>query len=182
MKKQVWNQKIIAIIIGASGTLLAALVIYLLGYLVPVLGWLSAGIISFWKYFKSPLVIPMWLFWLLILGSIATIFRILKSFLTTGYSAKYRRDEFFELVWRWSYPLRPAGDRIWCFCPKCETRLIYRARMLDGVNLINFFCETCNKEYPQRFSGEIDEVLSKVIRQIDRKIRTGDWKSVKQSA
>jgi hypothetical protein len=50
----------------------------------------------------------------------------------------------------------------------------------EDVVSIRILCETCKQEYA-KFDGNVKDLLNRVIRQIDRKVRTGDWKSVKES-
>jgi hypothetical protein len=116
MRRSIWIQ----IIIGASGTVLAALIIYLSGYFTSIFGLLFNAITSFLKYLKSSFKIPTWLLWLLIMGCIPTVFRIVKILLPINYQSTYREDKFFGVIWRWSYPLSPSTDRLRCFCPRCD--------------------------------------------------------------
>jgi hypothetical protein len=75
------------------------------------------------------------------------------------------------MVWRWRYSEVGSGlDSLWCFCPNDETQLVY----VEDYDRVWFECETCRKRFGP-LSGDKDHVLSMVKRQIDRKIRTGEW-------
>ena len=176
MEKSIRTQIKIGLVVTVLGGLILALILYLLGYISPFFKRGSDMIFSLWGYFKSPSKVPMWLFWLLVVGCVPAILKIVKLLLPVDYQSAYREEEFFGVIWRWSYPLHLTADRVWCYCPQCDTRLIYNPYILADVISITLFCETCNKQY-QTFNGDVADLLSKVIRQIDRNIRTGIWRS-----
>ncbi len=89
----------------------------------------------------------------------------------------YRMDEFLGIRWRWRY----RGDMptaIDAFCPADDTQLIYHYSQSD--NEVLFRCETCNREYGS-FAGDAGYVRGIVRRQIERKLRTGEWQEADAS-
>lgn len=92
--------------------------------------------------------------------------------------ADYTEDRFFGVVWRWRYAQGgPSGA--WAFCPKCDTILVYSYRHDYGDFKTTLHCETCEVDLATE-SGNKDDLVGKVHRQIDRKLRTGEWKSYAQ--
>ncbi len=89
----------------------------------------------------------------------------------------YKEDRFYGMLWRWSYWGREVID-LWCFCPVCDTVLVYGEDRHVGTT--TFSCETCNRLTGQE-AGDKDYVFAKVKRQIDRKIRTGEWSKALES-
>ena len=86
----------------------------------------------------------------------------------------YREDRFFGTVWRWHYA-HGGPDGIWAFCPSCDTVLVYSYQRDFGDLKTTLHCETCNRAILTE-PGDRDNLVGKVHRQIDRKIRSGEWK------
>ena len=63
-----------------------------------------------------------------------------------------------------------------CFCPQDDTQLIFK---LPGVvdTLATIECESCGKIYGH-YDGSQQNLISAIKRQIDRKIRSGEWREV----
>lgn len=85
----------------------------------------------------------------------------------------YTSDRFFGMVWRWSFSSSGHVGEPWCFCPLDDTVLV---GVLDHYpDRVRFRCDTCRGEFGP-VDGDRDEAIRKVMRQIDRKLRTGEWK------
>jgi len=75
------------------------------------------------------------------------------------------------MVWRWCYS--ETGHRVeslWCFCPHDDTTLVHR----EEYDRVSFECETCHRRFGP-LPGDRIQAISMIIRQIDRKLRTGEW-------
>ncbi len=106
------------------------------------------------------------------------IVKIVAAFLSSApppefYS--YTEDRLFNAVWRWEY----GSSGIWnlaCFCQSCESRLVYsEARVGYGRNVTKLICEHCTREVSET-EGDYDYLEARVKREIDRRIRTGEYK------
>ena len=83
----------------------------------------------------------------------------------------YRSDRFLGMTWRWRYR-RGRPVNIWCYCPDDDSELVYSYSQLERQ--VTFECETCGRRFGQ-FSGDHNYVRGLVRRQIQRKLRTGEW-------
>jgi hypothetical protein len=83
----------------------------------------------------------------------------------------YTSDTFFGIKWYWHYDNKEKIEGLYSLCPHCNHQ-IYPAPdlSLDGDE-IDFHCENCNSSLGSRQ----DEEPQKVIRHIQRKIRTGEY-------
>ena len=88
--------------------------------------------------------------------------------------SSYSKDYFLNAKWTWHYNRGvPAG--IWAYCPRCDTQLVYSEYYDSGSNRIRLECEHCNSTLVSEV-GSRDYLVAKIARQIDRNIRTGEWK------
>jgi hypothetical protein len=168
-----------------SGLILAAIL-----YFVPTFThWASLLIARVWNliaatwhYLLASVAVPRCILGLLILMSLVTVVRVIRPLFKSQGVAEptwlsYSQDNFFGMVWRWDSTSRNPLDTLRPFCPSCDTRLVYSmdVRSHDFTTLTGFICETCQKEIA-KLEGDRDYVLAKVGRQIERKIRNGEWK------
>lgn len=99
------------------------------------------------------------------------------SFYKKSYK-RYSRDIFFGAIWTWDY-FCGFPINIWCECPNCSTTLVYSedyVREYDCYRTV-VSCENCGfRIQPQ--DGEKDYLVSKVGRQIERKLKTQEYLKV----
>jgi len=96
--------------------------------------------------------------------------------------AGYRSDHIFGVKWSWRYDTSGISH-ITGFCPRCDMRLVYSEERLDGqppdmfepADCTVFVCEKCGAR-SERVPGYFSHVLGRVEREIDRRIRTEEWK------
>ena len=169
------------ILYGTVASVLATVICALLAFLVPGLyRWaLDAGSAA-WKFLTAAGGTPRWV--LIVLAAVAapTVYRALRLLLpakSAGPTVRparftdYTEDTFFGVVWRWAYQqgklLPPAG-----FCPTCDTQLVY-SEPYRGIS-VSLVCEHCHKTV---YDGEggLEDALNRVARQIERKLRSGEW-------
>ena len=142
--------------------------------------WFTHLLGSMWAHLTSAASVPTW--WLYVLYAISAAvvltvgLRVRKAVMNTESTVTdYTEDRFFGAVWRWRYAHGgPTGT--WAFCPRCDTVLVYSYRRDYGAVKTTLHCETCDLDIAAE-PGDRDDLLGKVHRQIDRKIRTGEWKN-----
>jgi hypothetical protein len=96
----------------------------------------------------------------------------------------YLEDSFDGLVWRWQFGSRGTILNTWCYCPSCDTVLVYREDFETSYgfgggmkNVTHFTCERCNSK-KATLEGHRNSIIPRIERQIDRKIRVGEWREV----
>lgn len=150
--------------------------------LIPnVFRWVADISSRFWNHLIRTSELPHWGLYLLALMSLQTlIYWIIVALKSKGPNvADYNQDTFLGLKWRWSYVSGcPTGA--WAFCPHCDTVLVYSENSsFDPVHRTTLTCETCNRIMLEH-EGNKDYLVEKVHRQIDRKMRNGEWLGVIQ--
>lgn len=139
-----------------------------------VVGVIVALILLFLKWlgvaFFSKILIPVWLLLFLLFFSLMFLITILIRLRQPKYFS-YTEDNFDGLKWRWNY------NAITChiidpksYCPSDDTLLVAVAMDIHSYN-IRFHCETCNNNYGP-FTGNLQDNKNRIIRQIDKNIRT----------
>ena len=157
-----------------------AIVAYIWAFAPGVWKWFTDLLASIWTHLTTPASVPTW--WLYALYAISAItvltlaLRIRSAIKATGpIVTEYREDRFFGAIWRWKY-FQGGPTGIWAFCPACDTVLVYSYQRDFGDLKTALHCETCNRTILTE-SGDKDDLQGKVHRQIDRKIRNGEWKN-----
>lgn len=86
----------------------------------------------------------------------------------------YKKDEFLGVLWQWSYNRKMPTDP-WCYCPECNNELVYTYTGSRSDQETELFCESCDITR-LRHDGDKNYLINRVIRLIERKIRTEEWK------
>ena len=167
-----------SIISRAVAAILAAAGLWGLSKIPGLLHWLGKIGIAFWTHLKGTSGLPNWGLYLLILMAIHTLVTLAKRLKKPKGPkvTEYNQDIFLGLLWRWSY-IGNHPINAWALCPHCKTILVYtehRDYPFSPVEKTVLTCETCNREMLTH-PGDKDYLVGKIHRQIDRKIRTGEW-------
>ncbi|MGB5148320.1 MAG: hypothetical protein WBN86_14470 [Porticoccaceae bacterium] len=161
--------------------LIVAAIIGAISFIPGVLKWVTETASAIWSHLLGTTGLPNWSLYLLAILSINTLaYWISLAIKPKGPDvSSYNHDTFLGLKWRWSYISgHPAGA--WAFCPHCDTVLVYYTNSrYDPDYKTVLTCETCNRELLSH-EGDKDYLVQKIHRQIDRKIRTGEWLNVVQ--
>jgi len=92
----------------------------------------------------------------------------------------YTEDKFSGIVWRWGYE-EGTPDHLACFCPNCDMQIYYNiihGNMMHGEpNATSYECDHC-KEFKRIIDIEPSDIKGSIIRQIERKLRTKEWREV----
>jgi len=92
----------------------------------------------------------------------------------------YTNDRFLGLTWRWRYRRFGRPDVPWAYCSVCDTALIYNSEGDGGRMRTVLTCETCDRTVLQH-EGDAQYLAAKILRQIERRIRTGEWQTAVRS-
>ena len=155
--------------------LLAALAgaVYYLGLPEPLASALTQAI----EHFLAVTAVPNWVLYLLVLAALPSAALLAKSALRPRPEVlEYTTDRFLGLTWRWRYRRFGRPDAPWAHCPVCDTALIYNSQS-DGSRMRTVLtCESCDRTVLQH-EGDAQYLAAKILRQIERKIRTGEWQA-----
>jgi hypothetical protein len=172
---------------GAIASVIAGIVLLavpvLRGYVVSFLSWLWSGVVWCWESLIASYSLPGWA-WLVI--SIFTLIGLVNIYLSIkGESEQpefktYIEDFIHGAKWRWSW----AGNQIanvWCYCPRCDATLVYDdsscRNYLSDIKKTDFICENCGHSVVASIpGGNKDYATGAIMREIDRRIRTGEYK------
>lgn len=166
-----------SLITGVVVAALAAAGAYGLFFVPGALPWLK----SLYLYIRDNLLatstIPNWVLYLLLLSvlyvAVSRMVLLIKP--RQAKFTSYKKDNFLGIIWRWSYQRKLPVDP-WCFCPECNTELVYTYTGSRSNQETELFCETCNITR-LRHDGDKTYLINRVLRLIERKIRTEEWKT-----
>ena len=160
---------LLAVVIAAGG-------LWAIFYVPGLLPWLNNSYQIALDHLVEIHTIPNWAFYLLLLCVlyVAVSLCVLMVKPRQPKVTSYRQDNFLDIIWRWSYQRKMPVDP-WCFCPDCNTELIYNYTGSRENQETELFCETCNIA-KLRHDGDTTYLINRVLRLIERKIRTGEWK------
>ena len=111
---------------------------------------------------------------------------IIKFFIDFKISSKpehltYIEDSVYGAKWRWKWTKDEISD-IQCYCPKCDAILVYDDRSshtkYTDVPKTDFICQNCDSQIITSIhGGNKNYALSAVKREIERRIRTNEYKN-----
>jgi len=164
------------ILVTVGGGVLLVAALFVLSRIPAAWHYMASIFSQVGAHLVSYLSIPFWLFYILLLMGVPFLVRcLLRLRRHTGPQVgDYTSDRFLEVDWTWHYVRGNAPEGIWCFCPDDNTRLVYAAKYYP--HFITLKCETCERTWGP-FPGKIGDLQNKIERQIERKIRTGEWKT-----
>lgn len=172
----------IGTIASTLGTILAAVAMKGVKF---VLGLAKSLVALAWQSLASKYSVPVWLLLIGVLWILFTLYAVVRRILIEARQPQpdthYFQDTFLGLTWRWTYSNQTINPPF-CFCPSCDTLLIwditiseqYIAHFEGKSAVTSIKCEHCHREL---YHGDGDQrtIQAQVVRQIDRKIRTGEW-------
>ena len=177
---KIWHDPVISgVIAGAFLIVLVPAVTYLTG-LWPMIGRLASNAII---WFAEQTAVSNWLLSILTLSLgmiIIFIIIILGLFLTNDKASvsresykSYTSDEFYGLKWRWKYDRFDEIYGLCIFCKTCDYQIFavddtYRGRA-------TFNCEDCGEKTYCKEGVYMDELENRVIRSIQKKLRSDSW-------
>lgn len=162
----------------------SAAILYVAKFIPGLYRWVFDFFAGIVRLLGESMSAPRWVLLLLCLFCLPTLIFLLQPLLRRGPRqpsiTDYQTDRFFDVVWRWHYSYYGQPQNLWCFCPVCDTQLVYTEdRCPDRVR---FTCEHCHRPIHET-NGDKEYALAQVYRQIDRKLRSGEWKNaITQSA
>jgi RNase P subunit RPR2 len=93
----------------------------------------------------------------------------------------YVEDFIYGTKWRWKWEKEEVTN-IQCYCPKCDAILVYDDRSshtkYTDVSKTDFICQNCDSQIVTSIhGGNKNYALSAVKREIERRIRTNEYKT-----
>lgn len=170
------------VVAGALTAIVVAIGGAIWAWVPSVWQWLATAWASVTTHLSRTASVPTWLLyllyatagtWVFVIGVIA--YSVLARKERPATYLDYREDRFFGAIWRWVY-VGGRPDKTWAFCPSCDTVLVYSERMNYGDWETTLHCETCAHTVLSQPCDRHD-LVAKVERQIDRKVRSGEWKA-----
>jgi hypothetical protein len=138
---------------------------------------IAGGVGSAFAWLGDPVSVPRWLYGLL-LGVAGGVAAVLVAAVIVGTRrpehAAYVEDVFFGFVWRWKWNVRGQVEDLQWYCANCDRIGVYDYDRFEQV--ATFFCSQCRQ--PVRRPGTRNEMLNAVLREINLKVRNGQWKDV----
>ena len=178
------NDKNLSLASQVIAGLVVAVIIGAVSFVPGAFKWALEVVSIFWNHLFGVSALRNWSLYVLALMSLNTIiYWAVLVFKTKGPNiAAYKQDSFLGLKWRWSY-VSGSPVNAWAFCPHCDTMLVYSVNgsFYDADRTTVLSCETCGQEMLHH-KGDKEYLVEKIHRQIDRKIRTGEWELIVERA
>lgn len=180
-------------------SIIIALVTVLFSALIPaVRDWAMAAFAAIWSVLRhgwtlilNSYPVPGWLILVALLLACRAAYGIYERARQPPpitWQNSYLEDRMHSVVWRWRY-IGGSIDNLHAFCPQCDAQLVYeergpdiRRRLWDDTPIATVLhCETC--DVPRAtLQGDYRYAWARVEREIQRRIRTGEWQRAGKSA
>lgn len=133
------------------------------------------------EHLAATTAVQNWVLYLLVSASLPSLVLLAKlAFGRRPGFLDYTSDRFLGLTWRWRYRRFGRPDVPWAHCSVCDTALIYNSEGDGGRMRTVLTCETCDRTVLQH-EGDAQYLAAKILRQIERRIRTGEWQTAVRS-
>lgn len=165
---------------GAAGAAGAALFLWFSGLLKPLWSFIHQASLSLWTHLMAQSQWPNWSAYFVSLLAAFAWSLLARSHLRNRKESTWRFNQlsFLGVVWRWD-STSDLPKTVHGFCASCDTRLVYEQIQGDHYEgtppQLVLHCETCGCER-FRIDGNLAYMNARVIREIDRLQRTGEWK------
>jgi hypothetical protein len=174
MIKKAWNDPVLSKVIASAIVGIALLLgSYLLGFW-PIFRTFIRSVVD---YALSRTNVPNWILLILIISLFSWIvrfsMRLWYAFFSVGEVGdwhSYTSDDLFGVHWRWNYNYHNEVSDLCGFCPACDLQVYPDSlAVFPGVR---YRCDDCGwtRDFPPSA-----EVTDRVIREIHRKLRSGEW-------
>ena len=186
MQQPVIEEKIVrektfkALIIGVVASVLGGIfLLYGTEYIVKPFLWLKSAILWSWNFLISSHSLPGWVLLIVFLfASLFIIFAVIYFLVKIDKNSEskhllYTKDIMFGAIWRWKWMGNQISN-IWCYCPYCDTMLVYDEHWGETY----FRCENCNNSVIATFDCSKNRAIRRVAHQIDRKLRSGEFRKI----
>ena len=162
-KNPIWERAAAGIIVG--------LVLWLLSWAFGLLPRPANLVKNVASLLLTNLSVPCWTVILLCLICTPTIWRLVVRLRKRKAPFRsYCEDCFLEVRWRWNYSVWNHVVELQCFCIDDDTEL----SLSNSFGQTHLRCETCGRSYGP-FDGSRAYLWDAARRQVERKIRTGEW-------
>lgn len=136
-----------------------------------------------WGIFIAGITIPVWLF--TIVTGLALAFLVASArrlFHSPTDWKQYRRDTFLEINWHWDYLYDEiATSTLVPICPKCGYQMsTFPEAPWAPTPQLTIRCDDCG--YARQFDGTLDTLVERIVKLIQRKLRTGEYLKKGQAA
>ncbi len=173
------------IIIALVTVLFSALVPAVRDWAVTVFAAVWSALSQGWTLIVNSYPVPGWLILVALLLACRAAYGLYKRAQRPSpitWQNSYIEDRMHSVVWRWRY-VGGSIDDLLAFCPQCDAQLVYeergpdiRRRLWDDrPNTTILHCETCSVPRAT-LEGDHRYAWARVEREIQRRIRTGDWR------
>lgn len=172
------------IAIAVVGGLIVAAFIYIARHwLPPIVGWAINTLTKAWVWMISSHAVLGWVLLGLCTLALPSIIRIIRSAFRTRRPTEAHGRDFTELeydgvLWRWQYSHGGDIHSLVSFCarPGCDMQIFaglgpYRSPYYQSTK---YECDRCGHAID--IEGSEGEIESKVMREIQRLLRSGGWK------
>jgi hypothetical protein len=182
MAKKIRNEIVVGIIVAVASGIILLFFESARDKIFSVINFILTVVLLGWGWLFSGHSTQGWV--LLLLSGLAaigviTIYMRTRPIKEPEYN-NYVTDLLHGAKWKWRWRHNSISG-LWCFCPTCDGFLVYddytRRSYLERENKTEFICENCGNKVVAFIGGDKDYAIAAVTREIDRRVRTGEYKS-----
>jgi hypothetical protein len=169
---------------GVGGAFGAAVFLGLASLYEPFWKTFSGSMQTGWSHLMASSQYPNWSAYLVSLLAAMSLLRWALSAWRSRTDSTIRFNQFNEggdVLWSWgSISSHPVG--LVPYCPTCSTQLVFRyddgeGLYFGGQRHTELICQRCNRHrVVLREPGDYEDLIKRIKREIDRLIRTGEWR------
>lgn len=132
-----------------------------------------------WQHLMTPSLWPNWVAYLVSIPSTMAVFFLAWRYLQYRKSSSrlFKELNYLGSVWRWNSP-SDLPNALQPYCPSCNTLLVYEelgGRFGNQSQSVALHCEAC-QTIPTEQPGTWKYLQARTAREIERLIRTGEWR------
>ena len=167
-------------VLGIAASVVAAGILSFIGWFFGDWGVILVWLKTVYEFLIYRVSLPIWLLAILISvssGSLLIFFIAWTKSKRKPPWIRYTEDVFDGLRWRWEYSGKNP-KHFYPYCPNDDTKfnIDERAGIFDPTTTF-LICDTCRREWGP-FKGFFHNYQEKIYRQVELKIRNGEWKKV----
>lgn len=167
------------IFVGVAIAVITATIFFLWNaWMVPLFKWIWGGIAAGWSWLWVGHIWPGWLLFALALSGLASAIRIYDSWRS---EPEPKEKDFTTAVilgvrWRWEKLIGILNLTAHCPQPGCDYEIHgVELTSTSGSTTTMFYCERCHNG--EKLDGSAESIRERVKREIERLLRTGEWKN-----
>ena len=130
-------------------------------------------ILNLFNIFNSNYSLSGWIIFVLAVLSLFGLISLIRKNMGDKELNSYKKDEIDGVIWKWKWKDEKVTN-LWSYCPTCDAELVYddsSHNIMSTESYTFLICENCDCSKAKIKGGNKAYVLSKIEREIHRRLR-----------